>query len=100
MLSGAAIAGGVLAALPWLAALPEMGTRPFAGGLWALASFAATVTLGALAATIACGLVQKRMAQRAFDRALRMSHAEARDLARRDGAVRRRSPHASRWRLA
>lgn len=100
LLAVGALAGGVIAALPWLAALPALGARTWSGGLWALVAFTGSVALGALLATLACGLLQRRVAQRRFDHALRMNPSEAREAARQDGGVRRSGGGSSRWRRA
>lgn len=100
VLGVAALAGGVAGALPWVGALPEMARRPLDEGAWAVAAFVGSASLGALLATVMLGLVQLRLAMRAFDRTLRMTHAEAREAARHDAPVARRRPARSRWRLA
>ena len=57
--------------------------------------------LGALLATLALGLAQLWFAMRAFDRTLRMTHAEAREAARDDMPAARRQPRARvPWGLA
>ena len=100
LLAACALAGGLIAALPWVAALPVLGARGWSGGLWSLGAFAASLALGALIATLVCGLVQRRLAQQAFDRAMRMNRSEAREASRQDGGVRRNGPRSSRWRVA
>lgn len=96
----AALAGGAAGAFPWLAALPELARRPLSEGAWAVAAFVASAALGALTATILLGLVQLRMAMRAFDRTLRMTRAEAREAAREEAPAPRRRAVRLPWRLA
>lgn len=98
-MAAAALAGGVAAGLPWLPFVPGLVARPWPGSLWALGSFAVSVALGALLATGACGLAQRRLSRLAFERSMRMTPSEAREAARQEGSVRRPAPRSSRWRL-
>lgn len=101
VLAIAALAGGVVGAMPWLGVLPELARRPLDEGAWAVAAFVGSAVLGALSATLALGLAQLWFAMRAFDRTLRMTHAEAREAARDDMPAARRRPTARLpWGLA
>lgn len=101
MLGVAALVGGVTGSFPWLSALPELARRPLSEGAWAVAAFVGSATLGALLATVLLGMLQLRLAMRAFDRTLRMTHAEAREAAREEASATRRRPAARLpWRVA
>lgn len=101
LVGACALAGGVAGAVPWLGSLSQLSERPLGQAAWAVGAFVASASLGALLATAMLGFVQVRMAMRAFDRTLRMTHAEARDAARADQPASRRRPVARpRWRLA
>lgn len=99
MCAGAVI-GGVAGALPWMGSLTELARRPLDEGAWAVAAFVASAALGALVASVAFGLVQLHLRVRAFDRALRMTQAEAREQARQEAPARARATPRMPWRLA
>lgn len=97
-LGGVALAGGIAGALPWVASIPTLLARPVADAAWAAMAFAASCALGALLAMLVMGMIQLRLALRAFDRMLRMTRTEARDEERSSRGRVRRGPAG--WRLA
>jgi hypothetical protein len=94
-----ALAGGILGAAPWIGSLPDLVRRPISEAAWAVALFVMAAALGALLAALGMGFVQLRLAMRAFDRTLRMTHSQA---LREDGerAPRPRRVMPARWRFA
>lgn len=99
ILASAAIVGGVVAIVPWIAALPSLVHRPFGDALWGATLFVGAAVLGALLAALVLGFLQLRLAMRAFDRTLRMTRAEAQREDRASAPRMRRGP-MGRWRLA
>lgn len=99
MFAAASAVGGALVALPWIGSLPKLAERSLSDASWAVAAFVGAAAIGASLAAVALGLLQLRVAMRAFDRTLRMTRSEARREAS-EGSTRSRRAPSARWRLA
>jgi phosphoribosylcarboxyaminoimidazole (NCAIR) mutase len=88
-----------VAIIPWIGSLPSLVQRPFGDAIWGATLFVGAAALGALVAALVLGLLQLRLAMRAFDQTLRMTRSEAQRDDRASAPRMRRGP-AGRWRLA
>jgi hypothetical protein len=93
------LVGGIVAIIPWIGSLPSLVQRPFGDAIWGATLFVGAAALGALVAALVLGLLQLRLAMRAFDQTLRMTRSEAQRDDRASAPRMRRGP-AGRWRLA